>query len=86
MKALVIKPHSQSEIKFLSALLKKLGIVSKWMDVEEIEDIGFSMLMKQANRHKKVSRESIMKKLPAVVRVPTNHLRVASNKRKNILK
>ncbi len=62
MKALVIKPQNQSEIKFLSDLLKKLGISSMLMDIEEIEDQGLSILMKQANRNKKVSREIIMKK------------------------
>ncbi len=33
------------------------------MEMEEIEDRGMSILMKQADRKKKVSREVIMKKL-----------------------
>ncbi len=63
MKAIVIKPKSPSEIKFLSELLKKLGIAANSMDIDEIEDEGLAVLMKKADRNKKVSREEIMKKL-----------------------
>ncbi len=65
MKTLVIQSKNPSEIKFLSNLLKKLGIDAKWMNSEEIEDFGMSVLMKQADRKKKVSREVILKKLKA---------------------
>ncbi len=63
MKALVVTPKSLAEIRFLSDLLKKLGFTSTVMEKEQIEDAGLSILMKQADRKKKVSRESIMKKL-----------------------
>jgi hypothetical protein len=63
MKTLVIRSKNPSEIKFLSSLLKKLGIDAKWMNAEEMEDYGMSVLMKQADRKKKVSRELVMKKL-----------------------
>ena len=63
MKALVIKPKNKSEIKFLSDLLKKLGISSKLVNAEEIEDYGMSLLMKEVDRSKKVSRESVLQKL-----------------------
>jgi hypothetical protein len=65
MKTLVIQSKNPSEIKFLSNLLKKLGFDAKWMNSEEIEDFGMSVLMKQVDRKKKVSREVIMKKLKA---------------------
>jgi hypothetical protein len=65
MKTLVIQSKNPSEIKFLSDLLKKLGVDAKWMDAEEIEDLGMSILMNQTNRKKKVSRDVIMKKLNA---------------------
>jgi hypothetical protein len=65
MKTLVIQSKNPSEIKFLSNLLKKLGVDAKWMNSEEIEDFGMSVLMKQADRKKKVSRDVIMKKLKA---------------------
>ena len=63
MKALVIKSTSQAELKFLSDLLKKLGVSARVMDIEEIEDYGMSLMMKDVDRSKKVSRETVMKKL-----------------------
>ena len=63
MKALVIKPKNDDELKFVSALLKKLGINSSRLTLEEFEDIGLSKLMRKADRSKKVSRLDIMKKL-----------------------
>lgn len=63
MKGLVITAKSRTEFKFLSDLLKKLGISSATMSVEDLEDLGLLKLMKSANRSKKVSREAIMAKL-----------------------
>jgi ATP-dependent RNA circularization protein (DNA/RNA ligase family) len=65
MKALVVKAKNQSEMKFVSDLLKKLGIQATLMDIEEVEDQAMSILMKKVDRTKKVSRETIMKKLKA---------------------
>lgn len=63
MKAMVIAPRTQSEYKLLFELLKKLGIMSATMSEEELEDLGLAKLMRSADKRKKVSRESIMKKL-----------------------
>lgn len=63
MKALVVKAKNQTEMKFVSDLLKKLGIQSTLMEIEEVEDRAMSALMKKVDRTKKVSRETIMKKL-----------------------
>ena len=65
MKALVVKAKNQSEMKFVTELMKKLGIESTLMDIEEVEDQAMSILMKKTDRTKKVSRETIMKKLKA---------------------
>ena len=65
MKALVVKAKNQSEMKFISDLLEKLGVQSTVMEIEEVEDRAMSILMKKADRSKKVSRETIMKKLKA---------------------
>ncbi len=63
MKSMVITPRSQSEFKFLSDLMKKLNIMSATMTEEEIEDLGLSKMLKEVDKTKKVSRESIMNKL-----------------------
>ena len=63
MKALVIKPKNDSEFRFLSDLLKKLGVGSSSLTYEELEDIGLAKLMRKADKTKKVSRAEIMKKL-----------------------
>jgi hypothetical protein len=63
MKAVVIAPKNKTELKFVNDLLQKLGIASSEMSEEEMEDIGLVRLMKNADRSKKVSRTSIMKKL-----------------------
>ncbi|MFC0771328.1 hypothetical protein [Terrimonas alba] len=44
MKALVITPKDDNEFKFLSDLLKKLGINSSSLTQDELEDIGMSKL------------------------------------------
>jgi hypothetical protein len=63
MKGIVITAKSQTEYRFLSDLLKKLGISSATMSAEDLEDLGLSKLMKSVNKSKKVSRETIMAKL-----------------------
>lgn len=63
MKGIVITAKDQTEFKFLSDLLKKLGISSESLSAEELEDLGLVKMMKSADRSKKVSRELIMKRL-----------------------
>ena len=50
-------------MKFVSDLLSKLQISSRALTEDELEDFGMSILMKEADRSKKVSREAVMKKL-----------------------
>jgi hypothetical protein len=63
MKALLVQSSSDTEIKFISDLLKKLGVSSRLMNADEIEDYGMSVLLKEVDRSKKISRETVMKKL-----------------------
>ena len=63
MKAMVITPKSPREFKFLSDLLKKLNIMSATMTEEEIEDLGLSKMLKDVDKTKKISKESVMNKL-----------------------
>lgn len=65
MKALVIKPKNLNELKFISALLKKLGIDSSSVSLEELEDVGMTRILRKVDKTKKVSRSEIMKKLTA---------------------
>jgi hypothetical protein len=65
MRALVIKPKNDTEYKFLSSLLKKLGINSSSVSLQELEDVGLSKLMKGIDKSQKASRAEIMKKLSA---------------------
>jgi len=63
MKPVLVTPKNEAERKFLSDLLKKLGISSRIMTEEEAEDIGLSLLLKKVDRTKKVNRSVILKKL-----------------------
>jgi hypothetical protein len=63
MKAVIIKPKSATELKFINDLLKKLGVDSSTVSKEEIEDIGLSKAMRGVDKNKKVSKVSIVNKL-----------------------
>jgi len=63
MKSIVISPKNSTDMRFIYELLKKLAIPSKVLSDEEKEDLGLSILMREADRTKKVSREIIMRKL-----------------------
>ena len=65
MKALVTTPKNDSELKFLTDLLKKLGINSSSLSYEDLEDIGMSKLLREVDKTKKATRKEIMKKLSA---------------------
>jgi hypothetical protein len=63
MNSIVINPKDQGEFDFISKLLKKMGIKSKVLSEEEMEDIGLSLLLREINRSETVSEEEIKKKL-----------------------
>jgi hypothetical protein len=63
MTPLVIGPRTKKELRFVSDLLRKLGISSRTLSREETEDLGIALLMKQADRRKKVSRTAVMRRL-----------------------
>lgn len=65
MKALVVTPKNKNEFKFVTDLLKKLGVGSSTVGQDELEDIGLLKLLRQADKTKKASRAEIMKKLSA---------------------
>jgi len=63
MEAVIITPRNKKELEFVSDLLNKLGINSKKLSIEEKEDLGLALSMREADRTKKVSEAIIMKKL-----------------------
>lgn len=63
MSSIVINPKDPKEFKFIKNLLKKLGVKSKVLSDEEIEDLGMSVLMKDADRSERVSEPEVINKL-----------------------
>jgi hypothetical protein len=63
MESILITPSNQDEFSLITHLLERMKIKSKVLSLEEKEDYGLSILMSKADREKKVSRDSIMKKL-----------------------
>jgi len=63
MESIVITPKSKDEAKIITDLLAKMNIDSKVISDEEKEDMGLLLMMKEADRNEKVSREEIMRKL-----------------------
>ena len=63
MSSIVINPKSTKELKFISELLKKLGVNSTVLSDEDTEDLGLSLLMKDADRSDLASEEEVMAKL-----------------------
>ena len=63
MESVIITPRNKKELEFVSDLLNKLGINSKKLSIEEKEDLGLALSMREADRTKKVSETVIMKKL-----------------------
>jgi len=63
MESVVITPRNKKELEFVSDLMEKLGISTKKLSLEEKEDLGLGMLMREADRSKKISEKIILKKL-----------------------
>ena len=63
MKSIIITPKSKSEIEFVTSLVKKLGLASKTLSLEDKEDVGLGILMGQVDRSSKVKKSTVLKKL-----------------------
>jgi hypothetical protein len=63
MESVLIIPRNKKELQFVSDLMEKLGISTKKLSIEEKEDLALGMLMREADRSKKVSEKIILKKL-----------------------
>ena len=63
MESLIITPKNKVEQKLLSDLLAKMNVKVAVLTDEAKEDLGLATLLKEADRTKKVSKETIMSKL-----------------------
>ena len=63
METLIINTKNASSAKFILELVQKLGESGKILNVEEKEDFFLGALMNIEKTNKKVSRETIFKKL-----------------------
>lgn len=63
MDSILITPRDTKELRLLQEMLGKMKIHTTRVSQEEKEDLGLSHLMKGVDRTKKVSRNTIMKKL-----------------------
>ena len=65
MSSIVVSPKSQKEFQFISELLNKLGVRSKVLSDEELEDLGLAIMMKDVDRSDVVDEAEIIQKLKA---------------------
>lgn len=63
MNSIVISPKDPNEFQFLKSLLEKLGVKSKVLSDEDMEDLGMAVLMKDADRSDHVSEAEVLNKL-----------------------
>lgn len=63
MDTLIVSPKTIEDLKILTDLLNRLGISVLRLSEEEKEDLGLAILMQDANREEKVTRDEVMKKI-----------------------
>jgi len=63
METLLVQPKNAEELALLQTMLEKMSIGSTVISFEDKEDLGLMMLMQKADRSKRVSRDTVMKKL-----------------------
>ena len=63
MSSIIISPKDPDEFQFIKNLLEKLGVKSKVLSDEAIEDLGMSLLMKETDRSERVAEIEILNKL-----------------------
>ena len=63
MPSILIHPASDEELTLLTALFKKMSIAARVLSDEEKEDLGLGLMMREAEKSPRVSRESVMRKL-----------------------
>lgn len=60
MDALIIKSENKKELAVIKEIVEKMGLESKSITAEEMEDIGMSIMLDEVDRSKTVPEEEIM--------------------------
>ncbi|WP_299289441.1 hypothetical protein [uncultured Mucilaginibacter sp.] len=63
MESIIISPKNKAEFELLTQLFSKMKVTAKVISEEDKEELGLSVLMKEADRTQKVSKETIMETL-----------------------
>ena len=63
MTSLLVTPKNLRELQLIKELLGKMKVSNHELSFEKKSDLALSVMMKGVDRNKKVSRETIMKKL-----------------------
>ncbi len=63
MSTLFVTSKNKTDIKLANSVLKRMGFAVKLLSEDNKEDLGMLYYMNKADRNKKVSRETVMKKL-----------------------
>jgi hypothetical protein len=61
--ALLIRPKNAEEAELLQRLVDRMGVKSHRLSEDDMLDMGLAVLMRKADRTKKVSEETVMKLL-----------------------
>ena len=62
-KPIVIKPRDKQEESLLLQLIERMGLDARVLDMEELEDIGMSIILSKVDRSKKADTARVLRKL-----------------------
>lgn len=60
MESIIIHPKDQLEFDVLKEVLTRMNVTASVISEEDQEDLGLSILMKEADRTQNVSKDTIM--------------------------
>lgn len=60
MDALIIKSDNKKDLALIKKVVQKMGLESKSLSAEEMEDIGMSIMLDEVDRTKIVPKQEIM--------------------------
>ncbi len=61
--ALLIRPKNSKEADLITRLIEHMGMQSHKLSEDEVLDLGLAMMMRKADKSKKVSEATVMKLL-----------------------